>query len=197
MKTVCSRVMKLKERVLIAVLSGVVLLTIFLVLDVETRLSHKKIQPSHSRVQYNFRHRQLQKTFNASREGGGNSAGLTGTGGAAIPAAASQQIHKEERDPGVVDVVPAKGQKALHVASSHKAAASTGLTAVQPPQSFIVKNWWDGNNEIETPPPVKPHVPYLDLAAIAKKAEDMHAAERRRYQHWNPTIGDILGLQLT
>lgn len=146
--------MKLKERVLIAVLAGVVLLTVVLVLDVETRLTRtQKLTPSHARVQYNFRQRHLQKTINGSREG------------------ASHQLQVIGEDS-------------------------------VPHEQRLLKNQWAASEKeakktySEALPKEPPHDPYDDLARAAQKAEDMYRAERMRRTHWNPTIGDLLGLEL-
>lgn len=138
--------MKLKERILAGVAAGAVLVTIVLVLDVETHLTAPSGHtPAHARVQYAFRQRHLQKTSNGSREAG-------------ALAAASAQLAGGD-DPG--------GQ-------------GLGGSAGQP----------------RPPPSTTPPDPYSDVQSAAKKVEGASKHTRRRRKHWNPSLGELLGLDL-
>lgn len=149
--------MKLKERVVIAVMTGLVLLTVVLVLDVETRLSSgdRPRTPAHARVQYAFQQRHLQKTSNGSRE-------------ASLLAAASAQHSAGNEDP----------------AHAQQAAAESLLGV-------------GATNEREEPKatPTVPPDPYTDLFEAALKVENISKRNRRRRKHWNPNLGELLGIE--
>ena len=170
--------MKLKERVLIAVMAGVVLLTIVLVLDVETKLQTTKHKTaSHGRVQYNsFRHRHLQKTSNGSRE------------------AASQAAQVSAGDD----------------AMSHQGGPlNDPVAGAQPPPINDAENLINTNNDsknnsknnnksknkiqVTSSAPIDP---YNDLVSLVIKVEEMSKRNRHHRRHWNPSIGELLGLQL-
>lgn len=138
--------MKLKERILAGVAAGAVLVTIVLVLDVETHLtSPSGHAPAHARVQYAFRQRHLQKTSNGSREAG------------PLAAVSAQQAGGD--DPSGQGLVGGAGQ----------------------PRS---------------PPTTTPPDPYSDLQHAAKKVEVTSKRSKRRRKHWNPSLGELLGLDL-
>ncbi|XP_068230432.1 extracellular serine/threonine protein CG31145-like isoform X2 [Palaemon carinicauda] len=148
--------MKLKERVVIAVMTGLVLLTVVLVLDVETRLSsgEKPRTPAHARVQYAFHQRHLQKTSNGSRE-------------ASLAAAASAQHSAGNEDP----------------AHAQQAAA----------ESLLGVGATNERDEPKATPTVPPD-PYTDLHEAALKVETISLKNRRRRKHWNPNLGELLGI---
>lgn len=150
--------MKLKERVVIAVMTGLVLLTVVLVLDVETRLTSddRPHTPAHARVQYAFRQRHLQKTSNGSRE-------------ASLAAAASAQLNAANDDP------------AHPPAGAGEALLGVGATS--------------GREAPKSTPTVPPD-PYDDLIKVVMKVETLSKKTRRRRKHWNPTLGELLGLDL-
>lgn len=151
--------MKLKERILIAVMTGLVLLTVVLVLDVETGLSSgsRPRTPAHARVQYAFRQRHLQKTSNGSRE-------------ASLMAAASAQHSASNDDPA----------HAQHSAAD--ALVGVGATS--------------GREEPKSTPTIPPD-PYSDIQQAVLKVEVISKKNRRRLRkHWNPTLGELLGLDL-
>lgn len=150
--------MKLKERVVIAVMTGLVLLTVVLVLDVETRITSggRPQTPAHARVQYAFRQRHLQKTSNGSRE-------------ALLAAAASGQLNGVNDDPA--HPPPAAGETLLGMGVS-------------------------GGREEAKPTPTSPPDPYTDLQKVVAKVESLSKKTRRRRKHWNPTLGELLGLDL-
>lgn len=150
--------MKLKERVLIAVMTGLVLLTVVLVLDVEMHITNPghPQPPAHARVQYAFRQRHLQKTSNGSRE-------------ALLAAAASGQLNAINDDPA--QPPPAEGDAFLGVGVS-------------------------GGREEAKPTPTSPPDPYTDLQKLVFKVENLSKKNRRRRKHWNPTLGELLGLDL-
>lgn len=150
--------MKLKERVVIAVMTGLVLLTVVLVLDVETRINAngRPQTPAHARVQYAFRQRHLQKTSNGSRE-------------ALLAAAASGQLNGVNDDPA--HAPPAAGEALLGVGVN-------------------------GGREEQNPTPTSPPDPYTDLQKVVAKVENLSKKSRRRRKHWNPSLGELLGLNL-
>ena len=150
--------MKLKERVLIAVMTGLVLLTVVLVLDVETRITSggRPQTPAHARVRYSFRQRQLQKTSNGSRE-------------ALLAAAASGQLNAINDDPA--QPPPAEGDALLGVGVS-------------------------GGRDEPKPTPTSPPEPYTDLQKVVAKVDSISKKNRRRRKHWNPSLGELLGLDL-
>ena len=169
--------MKLKERVLIAIMAGVVLLTVVLVLDVETKLQTPKQKvASHGRVLYNsFRHRHLQKTSNGSREN-----------------AASQQVPQQSAG---------AGEDAM---SHHPEAGglNDAVGGAQPPPSVNdEENMINTNNDnpkkkkkshaSESPPD-----PFDDLYYLTTKVERLTEKTRYTRKHWNPSIGELLGIPL-
>lgn len=150
--------MKLKERLAIGVMAGLVLLTVVLVLDVETGLTSagRARAPAHVRVQYAFRQRHLQKTNNGSRE-------------ASLAAAASAQLSAAIDDPAhpppavhenLVAVGPTKGHR------NQSSAAST------------------------------PSDPYNDLKEALLKVDNVSKTTHRTHKHWNPTLKELLGIEL-
>lgn len=149
--------MKLKERVAIAVMAGLVLLTVVLVLDVETRITaggHPQT-PAHARVQYAFRQRHLQKTSNGSRE-------------ALLAAAASGQLNGINDDPA--NPPP-------------QAASVLGQDRSVGKEDLLYK-------------PASPPDPYTDLQKVVDKVDILSKKNRRRRKHWNPSLGELLGLDL-
>lgn len=149
--------MKLKERVLISVMAGLVMLTMIVVLEAETNLTapSRPRTPAHARVHYAFRQRHLQKTSNASRE-------------ASLSAAASAQI-------GVVG-----DDSAPPPPPAPDALAGVGA---------------DGGREKRNTTPTTPPDSFSDLAEAVLVASNSSKVVRRR-KHWNPRLGELLGLEL-
>lgn len=143
--------MKLKERIICAVMTGLVLLTIVLVLDVETRLTSgsRSQTPAHARVQYSFRQRHLQKTSNGSRE-------------ASLLAAASAQHSAANEDPALFGGV-----------GSANGREEPKATSTVPPD------------------------PYKDIELSLLKVSSMNNGKKtRRHKHWNPSLGELLGIDI-
>nr|XP_027223815.1 extracellular serine/threonine protein CG31145-like [Penaeus vannamei] len=151
--------MKLKERLVIGVMAGLVLLTVVLVLDVETGLTSgdRPRTPAHARVRYAFRQRHLQKTNNGSRE-------------ASLAAAASAQLSAAVDDPAHP---PPPG-----------------------PDNLVAVGATGGRQEPKTTSTTPPD-PYNDLVEAVVKVDSVSKLSRRRRKHWNPTLGELLGIDLS
>lgn len=147
--------MKLKKRIILAMATSSVLVTVVLVLDVQTRLSYPGSLhvPAEASVKYSFRQRQLQRTSNGSRD-------------ASLAVSASGQLSAASDDPSHPS--PPGGGKMLGEGptSDRKEFQATGT---EPPD------------------------PYHDLQEIVAKVEKLSKGSGRARNHWNPTVGELLG----
>ncbi|XP_063591953.1 extracellular serine/threonine protein CG31145-like [Penaeus indicus] len=141
--------MKLKERLVIGVMAGLVVMTVVLVLDVETGITMggRPRTPTHARVQYSFRQRHLQKTNNGSRE-------------ASLAAVASAQLNAAVEGPDNLVAVGSKGRREGNVTSA------------------------------------APSDRYDDLMEAVLKIHNVSKASRKSRKHWNPTLKELLSVDL-
>lgn len=172
--------MKLRDRVIFSIASILVLMTIVLVLDVETMLTgsrsllNSKVNVQPARGRHTFIQRHLQKTTNGSRENGSfgagakfNSNGLHSLADETNHDKLDNSIHEKQNGK---NELPAIGGGALKPQGK---SSQTSSTTVAPPVD-----------------------PFNDLLAVVVKVEQLNERARRKYRHWNPNLGELLGLEL-
>lgn len=147
--------MKLKKRIILAIATSSVLVTVVLVLDVKTRLNYpgNLHVPSEAPVKYSFRQRHLQRMSNGSRD-------------ASLAVSASGQLSAASDDPSHPSP-PGGGTMLGEGPTSNR--KELGATGTEPPD------------------------PYHDLQEIVAKVEKLSKRSGRTRNHWNPTVGELLG----
>lgn len=167
--------MKLRDRLIFSVATFLVLITIFLVLDIETMLtgsrsllinSKSNVQPSRGR--HTFIQRHLQKTTNGSRE--------------------SAAFGSAQKYNGINSLDDQKNQYANGKSQANLVdydSPPSGAPQPQPKSSPTTST---------TPPP--PPDPFTDLVAVVLKIDKINARLRKKKQLWNPNLGELLGLEL-
>lgn len=179
--------MKLRDRLILCLASILVLLTIILVLDVETMITggsrsllntNMNVQPSRGR--HTFIQRHLQKTTNGSRENGS-----FGTGNQAnkFNGAGMNSLGLED---------DSKNQK-LEKGTSKRGSNPWGdydapRTGAPQPQA----------KQPPSPPSsaAPPPDAFEDLVAVVMKIDQVNQRARKKYRHWNPSLGELLGLEI-
>lgn len=178
--------MKLKDRLILIVISALVLVTIFLVLDLETMLtgsrsllnSNIKVQPARGR--HTFFQRHLQKTTNGSRENGS-------FGGNKFNSNVNNNIDDGGNDPHVKNSNDRKRQRFNSNKASPDIDYDHPATGAPQPQSRS-----SSTSSTSTLPPE----PFTDLVSLVLKIDQINHMARRNHKHWNPNLGDLLGLEL-
>lgn len=147
--------MKLKKRIILAMATSSVLVTVVLVLDVQTRLAYpgKLHVPTETPIKYSFRQRHLQRMSNGSRD-------------ASLAVSASGQLSAASEDP------------------AHPSPPGGGTVLGEGPTS--------GRKDLQATG-TEPPDPFHDLQEIVAKVEKLSKRSGRTRNHWNPTVGELLG----
>uniref|UniRef100_A0A6A7FZH3 Extracellular serine/threonine protein CG31145-like n=3 Tax=Hirondellea gigas TaxID=1518452 RepID=A0A6A7FZH3_9CRUS len=172
--------MKLRDRLILSIASVLVLMTIILVLDVETMLTssrsllNSKVSIQSSRGRHTFIQRHLQKTTNGSRENG--SFGINNKFNSNGMNSLDDNTHDEKHQRKEVN--------------RHKFVdydqPPTGAPQPQPKAS-------PSSSTTPSPPPD----PFTDLLSIVVKVEKINRRAKQKHRHWNPNLGELLGLELS
>lgn len=147
--------MKLKKRIFLAMATSSVLVTVVLVLDMQSRLNYlgNLHIPVEAPVKYSFRQRHLQRMSNGSRD-----ASLAVSASGQLSAASDDPAHPSPPGGGtMLGEGPTTGRK------------EPRATGTEPPD------------------------PYHDLQEIVTKVEKLSTRSGRTRNHWNPTVGELLG----
>lgn len=132
-----------------------VLVTVVMVLDVQTRLNYSGNLhvPAKAPMKYSFRQRQLQRMSNGSRD-------------ASLAISASGQLSVAGDDPTNKDPPGGGTMFGMGPSSGMKELLAKGT---EPPD------------------------PYHDLQEIVAKVEKRSTGRGPPRNHWNPTVGELLG----
>lgn len=129
-------------------------------------LLNSKINVQPARGRHTFIQRHLQKTTNGSRENGSFGVGNK------FNSNGLNSLGDEHND---------KLDNSIHDKKQLPAAVGA---APQPKQT---------SSSTTAAPPVDP---FKDLLAVVVKVEQLNERARRKYRHWNPNLGELLGLEL-
>lgn len=178
--------MKLRDRLIVCLASILVLMTIILVLDVETMITggsksllNSRMNVLPSRGRHTFIQRHLQKTTNGSRENGsfGNGNKYNSNGGV-----------------NSLDVEVDKQSK-------HSPSKQRGPNSDHPELDYDAPPTGAPQPQAKRPssPPSSEAPPtdhFDDLVSVVMKVNQVNQRARKKYRHWNPSLGDLLGLEL-